>query len=134
MSKTPNPTDVYVGRRIRARRMMLRMSQETLGDGLCLTFQQVQKYEKGANRISASRLQTIATILQVPVSFFFEDGPHPPPAAGDERMEALSTDSLTEFIESSDGLALIKAFAQIKSPVVRRSIIQMVEAIANSRT
>src|ERR1700754_4961781 len=70
--KAPNPTDKHVGSRVRMRRMMLGMSQEKLGDALGLTFQQVQKYEKGANRIGASRLQQIAQILQVPVSFFFE--------------------------------------------------------------
>ena len=70
--KAPNPTDKHVGARVRMRRMMLGMSQEKLGDALGLTFQQVQKYEKGANRIGASRLQQIAHILQVPVSFFFD--------------------------------------------------------------
>ena len=74
--KTPNPTDKHVGSRVRMRRMMLNMSQEKLGDALGLTFQQVQKYEKGTNRIGASRLQQISNILQVPVSFFFEGGPH----------------------------------------------------------
>src|SRR5437868_15209189 len=73
--KAPNPIDKYVGGRVRMRRMMLGMSQEKLGDGLGLTFQQVQKYEKGTNRIGASRLQTIAHILQVPVSFFFDEAP-----------------------------------------------------------
>jgi len=76
--KTPNPTDRHVGARVRMRRMMLGMSQEKLGDALDLTFQQVQKYEKGANRIGASRLQQISNILQVPVSFFFEGAPNAP--------------------------------------------------------
>src|SRR6185295_13878486 len=76
--KAPNPTDKHVGSRVRMRRMMLSMSQEKLGDALGLTFQQVQKYEKGANRIGASRLQQIASILQVPVAFFFEGAPHAP--------------------------------------------------------
>ena len=73
--KVPDPTDKHVGARVRMRRMMLSMSQEKLGDALGLTFQQVQKYEKGTNRIGASRLQHISSILQVPVSFFFEGGP-----------------------------------------------------------
>src|SRR6266852_4573715 len=73
--KAPNPTDKHVGSRVRMRRMMLGMSQEKLGDALGLTFQQVQKYEKGANRISASRLQQTAHFLQVPISFFFDGGP-----------------------------------------------------------
>ena len=74
--KAPNPIDKHVGSRVRMRRMMLNMSQEKLGDSLGLTFQQVQKYEKGTNRIGASRLQQIGQILQVPVSFFFEGAPH----------------------------------------------------------
>ena len=74
--KAPNPIDKHVGSRVRMRRMMLSMSQEKLGDALGLTFQQVQKYEKGTNRIGASRLQQISNILQVPVSFFFEGAPH----------------------------------------------------------
>src|SRR5215470_14474137 len=74
--KAPNPVDRYVGGRVRMRRMMLAMSQEKLGESLGLTFQQVQKYEKGTNRIGASRLQQISQILQVPVSFFFEDAPN----------------------------------------------------------
>ena len=76
--KAPNPIDKHVGSRVRMRRMMLGMSQEKLGDALGLTFQQVQKYEKGTNRIGASRLQQISLILQVPVSFFFEGAPPPP--------------------------------------------------------
>src|SRR5690606_13936188 len=73
--KSPNPIDIHVGSRVRLRRMMLGMSQEKLGEGLGITFQQIQKYEKGTNRIGASRLQHIARILSVPVSFFFEDAP-----------------------------------------------------------
>ena len=76
IKKAPNPTDKHVGARVRMRRMMLAMSQEKLGDALGLTFQQVQKYEKGTNRIGASRLQQISNILQVPVSFFFEGAPN----------------------------------------------------------
>src|SRR5947207_14839601 len=75
--KAPNPIDKHVGSRVRMRRMMLGMSQEKLGDALGLTFQQVQKYEKGTNRIGASRLQQISLILQVPVGFFFEGAPPP---------------------------------------------------------
>jgi len=74
--KAPNPIDRHVGSRVRMRRMMLSMSQEKLGDALGLTFQQIQKYEKGTNRIGASRLQQIAHILQVTVSFFFDGAPH----------------------------------------------------------
>src|SRR4051812_30165806 len=75
IKKAPNPIDKHVGSRVRMRRMILQMSQEKLGDALALTFQQVQKYEKGTNRIGASRMQQIAQVLQVPVSFFFEGAP-----------------------------------------------------------
>src|SRR5271156_21827 len=84
--KSPNPIDKHVGSRVRMRRMMLSMSQEKLGDALGLTFQQVQKYEKGTNRIGASRLQQISQILQVPVSFFFDGAPHVP---GSGRAEGM---------------------------------------------
>src|SRR3982074_2500536 len=83
--KAPNPIDKHVGSRVRMRRMMLSMSQTDLGDALGLTFQQVQKYEKGTNRVGASRLQHISQILQVPVAFFFEGAPHQPGQQGPRR-------------------------------------------------
>src|SRR5438445_5866965 len=109
--KAPNPTDKHVGARVRMRRMMLSMSQEKLGDALSLTFQQVQKYEKGANRIGASRLQQIAQILDVPVSFFFEGAPVMPGGTGGIG-EAPSPAYVTDFLSTSDGLALTKAFVR----------------------
>lgn len=129
--KAPNPTDKHVGARVRMRRMMLGMSQEKLGDSLDLTFQQVQKYEKGANRIGASRLQQISHILQVPVSFFFEGAPHTPgqPAAG--LSEAPSPAYVSDFLATSDGLALTKAFMGIKDAKLRRKIVDLVEQIAS---
>ena len=96
--KAPNPTDKHVGSRVRMRRMMLGMSQEKLGDALDLTFQQVQKYEKGTNRIGASRLQQIAHILQVPVSFFFEGGPSTGSGRADGMGEAPSPAYVSEFL------------------------------------
>ncbi len=127
VKKAPNPIDKHVGSRVRMRRMMLGMSQEKLGDALDLTFQQVQKYEKGTNRIGASRLQQISHILQVPVSFFFEGAP----ASGRpiEMGEAPSPAYVSDFLASSDGLALTKAFMRIKEPKVRRRIVDLVEAI-----
>jgi len=126
--KAPNPIDKHVGSRVRMRRMMLSMSQEKLGDGLGLTFQQVQKYEKGSNRIGASRLQQIAHILQVPVSFFFEGAPH---SAGHGGMsEAPSPAYVADFLATSDGLSLTKAFMRIKSSKLRRRIVDLVEQIA----
>ncbi len=127
--KTPNPIDKHVGSRVRMRRMMLGMSQTALGDGLGLTFQQVQKYEKGTNRVGASRLQHISHILQVPVSFFFEGAPHVPgqPKGGSETP---SPAYVTDFLASSGGLALTKAFTRIKEPKLRRRIVDLVKEIA----
>jgi transcriptional regulator with XRE-family HTH domain len=124
-TKTPNPIDRHVGSRVRMRRMMLSMSQEKLGDGLGLTFQQVQKYEKGTNRIGASRLQTIASILQVPVAFFFEGSPSPtgaPPFG-----EAQSPQFVSDFLATSEGLALTKAFMALPSTKLRRRFVDLVE-------
>jgi transcriptional regulator with XRE-family HTH domain len=128
--KVPNPTDTYVGARVRMRRMMLKMSQEKLGDGLDLTFQQIQKYEKGTNRIGASRLQEISNILQVPVSFFFEGGPRPAGHNGSGMGEAPSPAYVSDFLATSDGLSLTKAFMRIKNAKLRRKIVELVEQIA----
>ena len=106
VKKAPNPIDKHVGSRVRMRRMMLSMSQEKLGDALGLTFQQVQKYEKGTNRIGASRLQQIAQILQVPVAFFFEGAPNVPAARPTGMREAPSPAYVSDFLASSEGLAL----------------------------
>src|SRR4249919_3360218 len=125
--KAPNPIDKHVGSRVRMRRMMLGMSQEKLGDALGLTFQQVQKYEKGTNRIGASRLQQIAQILQVPVSFFFEGAPH---STSGGMSEAPSPAYVADFLATSDGLSLTKAFMRIKSNKLRRRIVDLVEQIA----
>src|SRR5436190_11236734 len=127
--KAPNPTDKHVGSRVRMRRMMLAMSQEKLGDALGLTFQQVQKYEKGTNRIGASRLSQISQILQVPVAFFFEGAPnlHTQP---DGMREAPSPAYVSEFLATSEGLALTKAFTRIKEAKLRRRIVDLVEQIA----
>jgi transcriptional regulator with XRE-family HTH domain len=128
VKKTPNPTDKHVGSRVRMRRMMLSMSQEKLGDALDLTFQQVQKYEKGTNRIGASRLQQISQILQVPVSFFFEGAPHGSESHG--AKEAPSPAYVSDFLATSDGLALTKSFMRIKDAKLRRRIVDLVEQIA----
>jgi transcriptional regulator with XRE-family HTH domain len=131
--KAPNPIDKHVGSRVRMRRMMLGMSQEKLGDALGLTFQQVQKYEKGTNRIGASRLQQISLILQVPVSFFFEGAPtvHSGPRS-DGMNEAPSPAYVSDFLATSDGLALTKAFTRIGDSKLRRRIVDLVEQIAST--
>ncbi len=128
MAKIPNPTDKYVGSRVRMRRMMLGMSQEKLADALGLTFQQIQKYEKGTNRISASRLQAISQILDTPVHFFFEGAPHSGKPV-QQLDESSSPAYVTDFLTTADGLALVKAFIKIKDAALRRSIVRMVEAI-----
>lgn len=129
VKKSPNPTDKHVGSRVRMRRMMLGMSQEKLGDSLGLTFQQVQKYEKGTNRIGASRLQQISQILQVPVSFFFEGAPNIGP--GNSGFdEAPSPAYVSDFLATSDGLALTRSFMRIKDSKLRRRIVDLVEQIA----
>ena len=128
--KIPNPIDRHVGARVRMRRMMLAMSQTDLGDALGLTFQQVQKYEKGTNRVGASRIQHISQILQVPVAFFFEGAPHQP---GQPKGlgEAPSPAYVFDFLATSDGLALTKAFMRIKESKLRRCIVNLVEEIVS---
>ena len=129
--KGPNPIDKHVGSRVRMRRKMLNLSQERLGEAIALTFQQVQKYEKGTNRISASRLQQIATILQVPVSFFFEGAPKLQEAMnGNSDAETMM--HVSEFLASSEGLSLSRAFTRIKEPSVRRHIVNLVQEIAGA--
>jgi transcriptional regulator with XRE-family HTH domain len=121
-----NPVDGHVGSRVRMRRLMLKMSQSDLADVLGLTFQQVQKYEKGANRIGASRLQHISQILQVPVPFFFDRAP------GQSGVVADIADSdlyVNDFLATSDGLALVKAFMRIRDPKLRRAIVLLVQQI-----
>jgi transcriptional regulator with XRE-family HTH domain len=125
--KAPNPIDKHVGSRVRMRRMMLAMSQEKLGDALGLTFQQVQKYEKGTNRIGASRLQQMSLILEVPVSFFFEGAPSDRPVPSGD---APSTTYVTDFLATTDGLTLVKAFMRIPNPKLRRRIVDLVEEMA----
>ena len=130
-AKTPNPVDKYVGSRVRMRRIMLGLSQEKLGDALGLTFQQIQKYEKGTNRIGASRLHQIADILQVPVSFLFEGSPDTGVAKVGGLSEAPSPAYVSDFLATSEGLALTRAFTRISDAKLRRSIVDMVEQIAS---
>src|ERR1700744_3945130 len=133
--KAPNPTDKHVGSRVRMRRMMLSMSQEKLGNALGLTFQQVQKYEKGTNRIGASRLQQISQILQVPVAFFFEGAPHlTEGVVTDALQSAPAPISVSAFLATSDGLSLTKAFMRIPDPKLRRRIVDLVQQIAGEDT
>jgi transcriptional regulator with XRE-family HTH domain len=127
--KVPNLVDKHVGSRVRMRRMMLGMSQEKLGAALGLTFQQVQKYERGTNRMGASRLQQMSDILQVPVAFFFEGAPTASAPHG-SNGSALSIAQIDDFISNSDGLRLIGAFMRIDNAAVRRRIVMLVQEIA----
>jgi len=124
--KHPNPIDVHVGSRVRTRRLALGISQEKLGTALGITFQQVQKYEKGTNRIGASRLQHVSGILQVPIAYFFEGTPGQMKAKGN----APSSTYVSDFIATTDGLTLAKAFTQIKNVNVRHQIVKLVNEIA----
>lgn len=133
LKKLPNPIDRHVGSRVRMRRMMLKMTQTTLAGALGITFQQVQKYEKGTNRISASRLQQISHILQVPVPFFFDGAPHV--AAEPISIGRLPPhEELTDFMATRDGLALAKAFMRIRRVDLRRRIVDLVEQIEQTRS
>ena len=128
--KQPNPIDIHVGSRIRLRRTMLGMSQEKLGEALGITFQQVQKYEKGTNRVGASRLQNISSILGVPVAFFFEDAPGETGPDGTAGMQESSSTFVVNFLSSNEGLQLNRAFVKIADPKVRRRIIDLVKVLA----
>src|ERR1700730_6758552 len=128
--KSPNPTDRHVGSRVCMRRKMLSMSQTELADAVGVTFQQIQKYEKGTNRISASRLQQIARFLQVPISFFFEDPRGPSKGTGLQQVH--SPDYVSDFLTTTDGLALTKAFMRIKDATLRRTIVNVVREIAGA--
>ena len=121
-----HPTDTHVGQRVRMRRLMLGMSQSNVADALGVTFQQLQKYEKGVNRISASRLQHISQILQVPVPFFFD---RVPGQSGGAVEIADSDLYVNDFLATSDGLALVKAFTRIPDPKLRRAIVLLVQQI-----
>lgn len=128
--KKPNPVDQHVGSRVRLRRMLLGMSQERLGESMGLTFQQVQKYEKGVNRIGASRLFQISKILDVPVQFFFEEAPHAEARTSPGMAEADSETFILEFLNSREGLELNRAFVKIADPKVRKSVVDLVRALS----
>lgn len=131
-ARRPNPVDVHVGSRVRMRRMLLGMSQEKLGEHLGLTFQQVQKYEKGVNRIGASRLYELGKVLGVPVQFFYEDAPGKKSEAdvGPGFAETPDEGYVVEFLSSREGLELNKAFVKIKDARLRRTVVDLVRSLA----
>jgi transcriptional regulator with XRE-family HTH domain len=131
----PNPVDVHVGSRVRLRRTMLGMSQEKLGDAISLTFQQVQKYERGANRIGASRLFELSRVLDVPVSFFFDDMSADTLAARGGRVGHLSEDGETLELDpmaKRETLELVRAYYRINDPGVRKKVFELAKALARS--
>lgn len=130
----PNPIDIHVGSRVRIRRTLLGLSQEKLGEAVGLTFQQIQKYERGANRISASRLYALSCVLDVPVAFFFEDmlpensgkGGKPVASLAEWNQEAFSGDLLAK----REMLQLVRAYYRIGEPTVRKRMFELVKSIA----
>jgi transcriptional regulator with XRE-family HTH domain len=126
--KQANPIDAQVGNRVRIRRMLIGMSQERLGDLLGLTFQQVQKYEKGVNRIGAGRLYEVAKILGVPIDFFYEGVA----AARNDKsgFSEAGAPPVMEFVSSGEGLQLSLAFMKIKDPKVRKRVLDLVKSLA----
>jgi len=133
--RKPNPVDVHVGSRVRYRRMIIGMSQEKLGEKMNLTFQQIQKYEKGTNRIGASRLFQLSRILEVPVGYFFEDAfANAAPAQAMHGLHEPEQEGyLLDFLNSREGLDLNKAFAKIQDPKVRRRVIDLVRALSDEK-
>lgn len=132
-ARRPNPLDVHVGSRVRLRRMLLGMSQEKLGDQLGLTFQQVQKYEKGINRIGASRLFELAKTLGVSIDYFYEDAPHPTPGMAEEQQgysDTKAENPVFDFLSTREGLELNKAFVKITDARIRRSIVELVRSLS----
>jgi transcriptional regulator with XRE-family HTH domain len=128
MKKSPNPVDKHVGSRMRTRRLLAGMSQEKLGEALGITFQQIQKYEKGTNRISASRLQQVSRVLGVPVEYFYEGGPQlegPQPGFSD----SAASDYVSDFLLTNEGVQLMRAFLRIKDAAVRRRVIDLIDAL-----
>jgi transcriptional regulator with XRE-family HTH domain len=127
-SRLPDSVDKHVGRRLKMRRQILGISQGELGKKLNLSFQQVQKYEKGTTRVGASRLQQLCKILDVQVSYFFDGGPRPPRRGRKARQDSFTADIL-DLVASTDGHALVRAFARISNKTLRRSIVRFVEAV-----
>ncbi len=132
-AKTPNAIDSYVGSQVRMRRQLLGLSQERLAEQIGVTFQQVQKYEKGMNRIGASRLQRIAEVLDTTPSFFFQQDPSEPLSLAGLDL-AATTDPVAEFLHSKEGLALNKAFIKITDTQLREKIVALVKAMAQTQT
>jgi transcriptional regulator with XRE-family HTH domain len=122
----PHPVDRHVGLRIRMRRKEMSVSQERLAEALGITFQQVQKYERGANRVSASKLWEIAAALKTPVAYFYD-------GLGERDGSAAQRDAVQEFMLSTEGIELMSAFPRITEPTIRRKIVELVRVVADER-
>jgi len=129
--KQANPIDAQVGNRVRLRRMLIGMSQEKLGELLGLTFQQVQKYEKGVNRIGAGRLFQVSRILSVPIDYFYEGVVDQLPSPAPGFAEDVPNPPVMEFLSSGEGLQLSLAFMRIREPKVRKRVLDLVKSLAN---
>jgi transcriptional regulator with XRE-family HTH domain len=129
--KSPHPVDVYVGGRVRFRRALVGMSQDKLGEALGLTFQQVQKYEKGVNRIGASRVFEIARILDVPIQFFFEGFDGQREAAGFAESD---DGQFMQLLHSPEAVQLCRYFADIKDPKVKKRVLDLVKTLAEGES
>ena len=125
-ARSPNKTDVYIGQRIKMQRLALGLSQTDVAKRLGITFQQIQKYERGVNRVGAGRLQEIANLFSVPPAFFFEDGPRHKPGRSEEASET------TELLANKYNLALAQAYNKIRSRTVRRNVLELVAGLAES--
>jgi transcriptional regulator with XRE-family HTH domain len=132
VTSKPNPIDVHVGSRVRLRRTLLGMSQEKLGDALGLTFQQVQKYERGANRIGSSRLFKLSQILDVPVSFFFDDMADGVATAGAGLGEGVQQPFESDQLSRRETLELVRAYYRISDPLTRKRVFELVKAIGGT--
>ena len=131
MALHPNPIDIHVGKRVRLRRTLLGMSQEKLGKAINLTFQQVQKYERGTNRIGSSRLYQLSQVLDIPVSYFFDDLPieitaRKSPGLTDVKVASFQGDPLVK----RETLELVRAYYRITDPSVRKRVFELVKAVA----
>ncbi|MCC3862346.1 helix-turn-helix domain-containing protein [Pseudemcibacter aquimaris] len=132
IKSSPDPVDIHVGARVRLRRTLLGMSQEKLGKALGLTFQQVQKYERGANRIGSSRLFQLSRILDVPVSFFFDEMTTDTTKKADGMAEGNKQVFEVDKLSRRETLELVRAYYKISDPSVRKKIFEMVKAVGNS--
>ncbi len=130
----PDPIDIHVGGRVRLRRMILGMSQEALGKSLGLTFQQVQKYEKGVNRVGASRLFQLSTLLDVPIQFFYDDYDAKIGGRSFGLAEPDIGDAFMKFVNSPEGVQLCRHFSAIEDPQVKKRVLDLVKSISETET